>query len=105
MADELKLFRLALTFLRDLSEKDPEALRCLGRVLARERGGKGKIYLEPIELRRATLGDMGVVVSGCSACAHTPVGKMCPGCGNDGLVPPKKKKKSNRKVRKEGANV
>jgi len=48
-----------------------------------------------------TLEDLGIEVTGCSACAHTPENEKCPGCGNQGLVPVKVKPvRKTRKRRK-----
>jgi len=78
------------------------------RRLAEEEGRPPNLV--PIALVEPTLADLGIRVTGCSACAHTPEGRGCPGCGNPGLAPPKNasrpkklrvplKGRSSRKVR------
>jgi len=52
--------------------------------------------LVPIALVQPTLADLGIHVAGCSACAHTPEGRECPGCGNPGFAPPRPTRVSHR---------
>jgi hypothetical protein len=56
------------------------------RRLAEEEGRPPNLV--PIALVETTLAYLGIHVPGCSACAHTPEGRECPGCGNPDLAPP-----------------
>jgi hypothetical protein len=56
--------------------------------------------LVPIALVQPTLADLGIHVSGCSACSHTPEGRECPGCGNPGLAPPRASPRARRGSKK-----
>lgn len=97
------LFKSVVEALMALVRQDSEAALCLldwarcalGREAEREkaRRERRKPVLEPIGLRQPSLADMGINVVGCSACAHTPKGKRCPGCGNLGLVPKRRRRR------------